>query len=158
MAASLGPPVGLYSFGTLEAAGVQTGCQQTVNGVHFSATLGINGITVGAANSILRSSGTGAVKFSISLPFDLNEGSVNGTFDYYYGFWAIMTFSSATSGAITFDQVIGSPGAPASPSRTVAFSNYAQKVSGSAGSLTLDNSFILSFPHCALVVSGHYQE
>jgi hypothetical protein len=157
-AATVGPPAGVYNFGTLEARpDLQQACQ-VVNGTHFNVFMGFGGVPVEGASSVLRSNGTGAVKFSTSLPFDLNEAGVNGENDYYYGFWAIMTFpkQSSTSGTITFDDVIPGPGASNPPKRTVKFDDYTQEFNAATGQLTF--KFIAEFPNCFTLIVGSYEQ
>jgi hypothetical protein len=124
-AASLGPPNGTYTFGDW----VTTGCSQDVNSDVYSLTFDMSvegGSTF--SESLLRSDGKGAVKFSISLPLHFQILGEDVTYDYYLGGWVVMTFDTPTSGTLRFDVVKYNNGAPNLFSgKPVAFHNYVAK-------------------------------
>jgi hypothetical protein len=157
MAAAVGPPSGLYSFGDLIILGTNS-CGRA-DGVNYSIWFGAVGSNIENVASVLRSNGAGAVKFSTAVPFVVNEApDEGGSFNINYGAWAIMTFNrgSLSTGTIVFDSVLNSPGTPTPGQKAINFKNYTQDFDSQTESLSVD--FTAEFPHCSVLVAGIYEQ
>jgi hypothetical protein len=143
LATALGPPAATYIFGTIDAPFVSV----TQGDETFTCQL-----VDTMASSEMRSTGAGAVTFSMSETVQY----YNNVDLYTYGSYVMMTFATASTGTIKFLQEIVDPAGATSITHSFQFVAYTQKYYASTKYLVL--SFTIDFPNCPLVVSAAYQQ
>jgi len=141
----------LYSLGTVYT----TGPTYTVDGTTYTCGIGSGPNDTEIASSVLRLAPQ-AAKFSLSLPIDYKVYGGTYQYEFLYGSWAIMTFTSNSAGTIKFDQELGLPPGilDKGPGKTFHFENFRSILTPPSYRFQFD----LMIPNCKMTLYGSYQE